>query len=601
MATTSSAGTASASSAPSAHADHVAGGSESSDIALAAPPPIKLADLDASGAFDRWELRAELRQRIGDAALVAAISDEALVRLAMPHFEPDAPNDVDRFCDAVLVRLEPVSEYPPSIPLVRGFVHHVLGFSAPPAEKRSGLFHDGLRHLTQLEELISFYEGLPAIAALRIGQGPRNHEAKMHVDFYERCLAERAAISRYLTNGADAEALRRSDEDYELRSAFSSFLSSFAEVPPYRLRFPRADEHLDFRKINRWRHRVRPLPITVGRELGAQYESGDLQGFYSGLQRLRSTTALFAVIESAVSTVPKLAARRETFAELRELHAAGCWRGFYALAMPQVEGLFAEMGDIASPGRTSPHAALPAKVRFIRAYAEVHEQSLDYFEYLLPTERNRFSHSGRIEDPPIRALELLYDLAFVCELYTEITSPVIELLKILKRDDLGTKLDIRQWAGIFELVGKVKQSKQIHEIDQPLRFFMSEHLPDTEMSRAANELAEALQKAAAYTRKQMLVAARNRLGVEFDLGSKKKSAEVVSKAAHILDLIDEFEALDRGLLLPLVLRTVMQGMQEHLELPQEARSRLSESLAAEATALANLDNIIKLGNMGGSA
>lgn len=561
---------------------------------------IELSRIGEGKELDRYELQAVLRERIGVAALLAASSDDTLAQLAREQFEPEAPADTDAFCQEVLARLDEQRECQSPVPFVRQFVRRVLGFRVPPAQKRQELLDAALLDLARLEELIAFYENLQAVVSHMGGERPRGQEAAMHVDFYRRCLEERDAISRYVTSGVNDEAIRRSDDVDNFRSALSGVVSLFAEVPPYRLRHPRGEEHLDFKRINRWRHRVRTLPIGRGRDLGALYESGELRAFYQELAGERPGSTLFDIIHRSVQMVPKLEERRANFDELHELYDAGRWRGFYALALPQVEGLFGEMGEIAEPRRPGgprARASLPSKVRFIRDYAEVHRQSLDYFEYLLPQERNRFSHTGRIDgEVELQATGVLFDLAFVCEVYTELTLPVIELLNLLANPEHDSGRDIRQLAHIFELATTIQEANRMDEVLGPFRAFLRRSLPDEAAKRAtARELANALRRSASRMRESMRLTARERLAVEVDLGAERKTGEVVVNAAAIVGLVDELDALDRSFLLPLVLRTIMKGLLSHGELPADARKDVEGALASEYWTLRNLDEVMKLG------
>ncbi|MEC7523845.1 MAG: hypothetical protein VYE22_28450 [Myxococcota bacterium] len=562
---------------------------------------IALAQLGDDQEFDKYELRRELRSRIGTAALLAARSDEELVILSREHFETDVPAGSEAFAEAVLERLETNMVDPPPMPRSRQFVRRVLGFKTRPQEKRAELLADALSDLEKVEELIDFYEALPAVAAWLRGEGVRSHEARMRVDFYLRCTKERASIARYVTGrtGAgealsiDDEALRRSDDDDVVRRAFASLVSIFAEEPPYRWRLPRAAAYFDFRKINRWRHRLRPLPIKRGRELGELYETGDTEGFYRELEKDRPPEELFDGIDRASRQIPRLGQRQPTFTELRALWAAQHWQGAYALALPQIEGLFAEMGQLAAPARKKPRQALPDKVRFIREYAEVHEQNLDYFEYLLPIERNRFSHSGRIEDPELRWKEVLHDLAYVSELYTEISTPVVEVARLLI--ERSEQRELRTWARVFELVEVIEAADQFEEIREPLESFLNHHLPDDGTKRkVAAELGELLKDASTKTLEMLTAAVQERLGVEMDLRLKKKTREMVERAIEIVDILDELDALNSGPLVPSQLRQVMRGISTHGKLPQDAMDVVEAAVGAEETWMANLDSLIEL-------
>lgn len=548
----------------------------------APPPPIRLTAIGENQQYDRETLRLELRSRIGRAAILAATSNERLLRLARQHFERETAAD-DVFCANVLSRFEIESEQRTE---VDRFVLKVLGFATLPSRERSMLLDEAVRYLCEVEKLIAHYEGLPAVVSSIAGSRPRDQEAGMYVAFYDRCLRERAAISRYMTQAVDAEAIRRADE----HAAVRRLLLGYVPLPPDQLKSPRGLERLDWRRINRWRHRIRALPIRRGLELGALYAK-DRTEFYRALAVERPHEQLFEGIEFAAQQLERLATRRRIFEELRTLFEARHWMGFYALALPQVEGLFAEMGELAAPKQNKSLSALPEKVRFIRSYACVHEQNLDYFEWLLPVERNRFSHSGRVNDPQLRALEILHDLSYVCEVYTELDSPVVELSRLLRGDE-PRKLE--HWARIFDVAEMVEKSAQLPEVEERLRALVVQSLSNDESTIATSlEIGTELPKSARQAGEKLRAAAFAQLGIEVDVEGQKKSPELLSRCTEIADIIEELRDADSSFDFPFLLRSLARGFLRYLDLPARsaAREALTAGLAQSHRTLSNFESI----------
>lgn len=554
--------------------------------------PLKIENL-GEGLDARIELRWELRQRIGEAALARAGSYEALARLARSQFDAtSSPAELDAFCTAVLVKLEPAWRSSP-MPGTEQFVRAVLGLEEPASARREALLEQALADNRHLEVLISYYEGEAAVIAYREGRRPRNDVERTHVAFYDRCLQERADISRYLATGLDTEAIRLCSEDYR----FLRHIDTFIELrypSPYRLRTPRGQEHLDHRRINPWRHRVRFLPIELGRELGAVYES-DPGKFYEELAHHRSTSDLLDIIDDAARRIDRLKSRQSIFAELRSLHDENLWLGFFALAIPQVEGLFAEMGDLAAP-KAPLFGALPAKVKFVRRYAAVHEQNLDYFEFLVPIKRNQFSHIGKVEDPRLQSLEVLHDLVYVCEVYLELEAPVVELARLLKTIEASDKAIMRDWAHIFELLKEVDKRGQRADIASTLEETLGKTFATEEAKiAAAISLSKRLEDGALILRDHLRSYSQERLHLEVDISLPKLSREVVERSDWIVELMDDIEALNERFFEPLDVWKTAVGLLANVKFPPEARVKLESALKAVKTPLRNLESIIKLG------
>lgn len=397
--------------------------------------------------WDVYELRHALHQRIPKHELVQAPSFDALVRLVRGQFVDEWQTEAE-FCEAVAAGLAATDGGISVEASPEGFAAAVLGLVKLPNVVFLELLEETLSHLRQLEALIAKYEQDPCVAACLAGNRGRNHDERTTIAFFERCMTERAAITRYLSTGIEDEALRRSGFNYVFLKAIDPFLS-LKETSPYLLRRFGSTERFDRTRIHQWRHRASTVALKEIPRLERLYEI-DREAFHAELERRVPIASVFDHIDQAAGKVDRLHSRQPIFDELRKLHVAGFWSGAYALALPQVEGLFAEMAELAAPRKARSGRALPDKVRLVRAFAAVHDRNLDYFEFSVPAQRNRFSHTGRIEAPKLAAEGVIRDLGYVCSVFLELDAPVVELTRLLETVALDNlPRPTKHWARLF--------------------------------------------------------------------------------------------------------------------------------------------------------
>ncbi len=516
----------------------------------AAVTKIDLENVGGDSDSDLYELRWELRRRITDEKLIAARSTEALVALARDQFEFDGTTE--EFCKALLQRFD----IKPSPTSEAAVLRQVIGFARLPHDEHERLVHPALVDLKTVEDLIAYYETLPAVEASRKGETPRNHADYTVVVFYNRCLDERGRIARYLANEVSTKAIDSADEGKDFVRAL---VGVRIEPPPYPLKGLRGIEQYDHRLINRWRHRVRSLPVMVGRKLGEKYEP-DRAGFYSELAKHVPISEVFDQILGVLPKVAKLNQRAAVFEEMKTLYEHRHWYGLYALALPHVEGLFTEMLELAGPAQRSVGGALPEKVRLVREYAAVHAQNMDYFEFIVPIERNRFSHTGKVENPELRAADVLYDLAYVARVYIELETPVIELLSLLDGVELTSSKSFAPWAGLFVLLQKVDKLKQRGQVEAPLaRLWTTLFVDDAAKRDAIDTLCKALDDRVALLAEHLRTITRERCRVEVDIMAKR-TGEAFEKREQLREAVSEATAASDNFFDALEVRVVLLGM-----------------------------------------
>lgn len=533
---------------------------------------------DVIGTDEFYEFRSELRQRITTARLIEAESDDKLLALIRKQFEFNG--GMQDFCVALLKKfgLSREGEREPSV------LRDLLGFVRRPHDEYQRLLDSALADLKTIEDLIAYYETLPPVQAFRDDSTPRNHADSTKVHFYQRCLEERERISRYLTNEMPTKALELADESRDfLRGLFLQI-----ESPPYALRSSRGVEQFDHRRINKWRHRVRPLALGEGHRLGEIYEH-DRRAFYSELFKHIPVEKVFDQIFEHLAKVEKLSVRTAVFEEMKTLHAHGHWYGLYALALPHVEGLFTEMLELADPANRSVGKALSEKVRHVRQYAATHAQNMDYFEFIVPLDRNRFAHTGKAEDPDLRAFEVLYDLEYVLRVFVQLETPVIELLSLIRDQELENAKTFAPWARLFALLKQVDGLKQRDQVKDRLDALWKRLFENDEAKREAlDTLCKALEERLDSLAKHLAQIGRDQAGIPIDI-TVKRTREMFEQREHLGAVISEVTATSDTFFDALEVRSIMVGLAKECALPSESQEKVTSTLTRLATSIANVE------------
>lgn len=113
-------------------------------------------------------------------------------------------------------------------------------------------------------------------------------------------------------------------------------------------------EKLDYRRINVIRNKLNYVDLKLDDTKGYTKEITD-----SILKNVNPKT-LLADLKVDLNLVPVVKDRKDIFVEMEELFLKKKWYGFYALALPQIEGIFSEMVEIIEKKQS--FSALPDKV-----------------------------------------------------------------------------------------------------------------------------------------------------------------------------------------------------------------------------------------------
>lgn len=384
---------------------------------------------------------------------------------------------------------------------VQAFLKHLVGIDSEmlPCVELNKLLETAHKHLDQVTQLIERYKKVEAVKnhlkretprshEERIQEGeasthpppglretPGRHEAGIEVDFYLRCIEEQKQIEDYLRHKIHHEALANANPD--IRFHRSQYPCSMWGQSPYRLAGPRGLEYLDSTRINHCRHRVYALGAKIRRRLTELYRDEQYVEFYDELNEHRPREEVLEEIKEFGAQLSIVSDRMEIFAELKTLFIHSHWYGFYALCLPQIEGVFSDMKQMIysekSKGRLN---ALPSKVNYIRDFYENHESSFDYFQYILPTARNKFSHTGKDTDIVIKCYHVLYDLRYVLDVVVGLKSPVVRLQRLVSRRCPDDFRKITDFMMFFETWDEYKELKTLGNDVGDVESFIDEFL-----------------------------------------------------------------------------------------------------------------------------
>lgn len=315
------------------------------------------------------------------------------------------------------------------VDLIQLFDNQILGLNTSPKIELDKLMPSVKDHLNYMNDLIKEYEEMEEVQNfLYKRELGRNHSTKVVLDFYVRGLSERQKVLDYYLKGVYERALEKSKHRPAFLKQYSMDLWSDY---PYELGKGWFGLEMDFREIDCAFHRFNDLDLDQLERYQELYKE-DRKAFYAELFLTKSPKEIFKNISFYTEHLPKPENRKNIFWELKKLFDEQSWLAFYALALPQVEGLFSEMIQSFDPKSSSLHKSLPDKVRSVRPFHNFSQYHFDYFEYVLPDQRNSFSHSGYVSEIEVKAYDILTDLEYVTSVFASLKSPLVNLNILLK-------------------------------------------------------------------------------------------------------------------------------------------------------------------------
>lgn len=249
---------------------------------------------------------------------------------------------------------------------------------------------------------------------------------------------------------------------------------------------PSSIHYFDSRKIDLVGHRLIDYPDDV-EELEKFYYT-DKSKFYKKFFKKFPIVQHFQDIEFYLKYAPLKNNRDVIFNELIRLFKGKRWISFYALALPQIEGLFSEMCDAVSPDKDLSQKSLTHKVNLMRPHHPLSKSYFDYFQYYIPLQRNKFSHTGFDENFQLKSYDLIVDLSHVLKIFCELDNPLVKVKKLLLRRNYEDFKTISEFAIYIEMLLALKPNqytKLLSEITVFEREFLSQ---DCGLEYTCNEL-----------------------------------------------------------------------------------------------------------------
>ncbi len=352
------------------------------------------------------------------------------------------------------------------------FLENIIYLDDVPSRPYKRLLKEVNSDLKSLLELIKWYEEQPII---RSGDRPGNHEDRMVYDFYKRCTQELTAIIEFQQQGIKEAAMQEAHHEiFPFMKSIRRVSASF-RPRPYHFAEPFSISYFDCRQVDRTWHRLNDFPFDMALELQKLYAE-DKPKFYRFYFKQCSKEEHLQKLQYYLPDLPFRNNREPIFKELIRNFKARRWISFYALALPQVEGLFSEMCSVASPDRKSGNS-LTDKVNYLRPYYSQSRTYFDYYQYYLPAQRNRFSHTGYDEDFKLKSYDLLVDLIHLLNVFYELDNPLVKIKKAHRKRDSH---EFRSFERIIEYFRQVNQLKpqQRKEIRPEIAAFEKDFLKE---------------------------------------------------------------------------------------------------------------------------
>lgn len=305
--------------------------------------------------------------------------------------------------------------------------------------------------LREISALIRRYESEPFIQQyLQFDDIPTSQKERMTFDFYKRCVKERGEIINYQLDGLKPRALQKARRVGSLFFNILSLTDAFHDRPyDFARRF--AIHRFDSEQIDLASHRVGEFPMRESIRLEKLYAS-DKAKFYRIYFRHITPAQHFENLMYYLPYLPMRNDRKPIFEELIRLFKAKRWMSFYALALPQVEGLFSEMCEIALPKKDFSRRALPFKVESLRPFHSGSYSYFDYYQYYIPLQRNKFAHTGYDDDFKMKSYDLISDLVHLLSIFYELDNPLVKVRKLHTRRNPEDFMAIADVSGYFSLL-----------------------------------------------------------------------------------------------------------------------------------------------------
>lgn len=339
----------------------------------------------------------------------------------------------------------------------------LFGFNSTPYEHLISIKKEVEFDLKYFNELIKHYEELPPIKELGDYQIRFSGRKAAIIPFYKRCLEERNIILDYYLDGMYERALTLATKPKGKLGIAWDVSHIFYQPYKFRsnMRILKIIRNYDYRKIDTVSHRIELLSINIEEEKLTDLYNSDKNLFYATYFNDSDIKILFEDIHRIIDKLPFSEQRKDIINQLEKFFMAKEWLAFYAICLPQVEGLFSELLKIENK-KTKGKPSLSTNVRAVRSWVhEYREKTLDYFEYIVPEYRNKFSHGSLevIDNLEINSHDLLTDLYSVLIIFSETEVPSVKLKSMIKEFSLYYyNQDLFGFTDYFKCYNEIKQS-----------------------------------------------------------------------------------------------------------------------------------------------
>lgn len=354
------------------------------------------------------------------------------------------------------------------------FLELVVDIVELPSSKYLHLLPLVTDDLIKINTLIARYEKEDCIKKyLQKDEIPKSTDDRITFEFYKRCLAQRAIILNYQLHGLKDRVRSKCRRDAHLMGLSGDL---FRDRPYYFAR-PYSIHYFDSEKLDLVAHRVMDYSIRDVAQMQKLYYENKFK-FYRIYFKKISIEQHFKTIEFYLHYLPLKNKRDIIFKELKRLFKARRWMSFYALALPQIEGLFSEMCNAVSPDENLSQKSLTQKVNKMRGYYFLSNSYFDYFQFYIPKQRNKFAHTGYDEDFKPKCYDLLVDLMQLIKMFCELDNSLVKVRRLLiqrKQEDFISIKDVANYVWLLDDLKKSQHSELLPELTAFGTDFLAPH------------------------------------------------------------------------------------------------------------------------------
>jgi hypothetical protein len=416
-----------------------------------------------------------------------------------------ADSSIDKACKTVIINFgldrdailkvsseKGIKEFKPKIKSnTRKFCEIIIQLDKIPACVYDSLIFEVDKDLLAISELIHWYETQNCIQKnIKDNEIPKSHDDRITYDFYKRCITERMVILNYRLFGIKERAISKSRFVSDWERSVSAFSELFMDRPYY-FAYPFSIQYFDCRKIDLAGHRIGDVSLDEAVKMQKLYVENKNK-FYRLYFKKNPVHQHFQEFKFYLTNLPLSKNRNLIFDELIRQFKAKRWISFYALALPQVEGLFSEMCLAVSPKKDFSQKSLTHKVDSVRPYHNLSTSYFDYYQYYIPIQRNRFSHTGYDEDFKLKSFDLLVDLSHLLKIFFELDNPLVKIKKLHTRRNFEDFISLKEFVDYFKLLDSLEPEQKksiIVDIEQFEIDFLSQ---DCSVDYTCNEMIQDL-------------------------------------------------------------------------------------------------------------